>query len=589
MFFLVGLHLTAAQLWNDWNSLLIDTFVGSTAFGGGFSADSFTDLLWDQLDFGDAIATASTLIFDSWLTGVDFDAWLSSTTSKLGDLRNSADITSGMSTSEMIAQIDETDFDSSDLGWVENADLQSLLDDLQTLVTYMEVLSWTQDMDISAFPSLAELESVLSDFGYPRLYSMTDIYEFLNNEVASEIPDSFWYYQSDLGAIEEGLAKIISDENGAPSIEDVLSDMEQLIDELHSEVDNGETSLSDALDNLTLAYIALGMYTKDSAEILLSTSEVLLALFDVTNFGYNNLDSALGKDWLIKFVGAMQEINDDYEVCPNNYIRDIMRDQYSILQMLQYCPLLYIGSAPECYCLNNAGIYEDEDKQDVLMSMNCLFEDGDGLTVEQKLRVCNGEVIEVNEQNEILDALETLESLTDLLTGDNYGSSLISYVATEQLSNNFQEIIDDVEELSNFEIITNGTDREYVDSVSDYIVIFDNLLSDMDFDGSYTDQREAISDALNEALGEVIEEVDSNDEESQKSGRSVGKRVWIIVGFSVLILFSGMCCCYLKRRNAEFNKRIGLESGIEGYTGDLPQVSEEKAGTAETNGEPDMI
>jgi len=588
-FFLVGFDLIAAQIWNDWNSLLIDTFVDSTVFGGG--ADSFTDLLWDQLDFGDAIASASTSIFDSWLTGVDFDAWLSSTSSKLGNLHKSADITPGMSTSEMIAQIKGTGFDSSELGWDKNVDLQTMLDDLHTLATYMEVLSYTEDMDISAFPHLGELESVLSDFGYPSLYRMNDIYEFLNTEVASEIPDSFRSYQIWLGGIEDGFAEIISDEDGAPSVEEVLSEMKPLIKELHSEVANGETSLSDALENLNIAYKALDMYTKDSAETLLNTSEVLLALFDVTNFDYNNLDSDLGKNWLIKFVSAMQAINDEYEVCPNNYIRDIMMDQYTFFEMLEYCPLLWVGSEPGCECLNNAGIYEEEDKKDVLMSMNCLFQKGDDLTVEQTLRLCNGEVFEVNEQDKIVDALETLETLMDLLTGDNYGSSLILYVAADQVTKNFQEIIDDIEDLSNFEIITDGTDGDYLDSVSGYIDIFDNLLSDLNFDGSFADKGEKISEALDQAFGEVTHEVSSEDEEPQKTRKSgrVGKRVWIIVVFCVLILFCGMCCCYVKRRNAALKKTIALESEIESCSGDLPEVYEEEAGTAETNGEPEMI
>jgi len=451
----------------------------------------------------------------------------------------------------------------------------------------MEVLSYTEDFDLSAFPSLESLENLLADFGYPRVYSMTDIEEFLANGVVSEIPDSFPFYQSEVESIKNQLAEIISDDTDAPSIEDVLSNMKQLIDDMQSQVDNGETSLSDAVDNLNIAYTALGMYTEDPAEILLNTSEILLALFDNTNFDYNNLDSELGEDWLISFVGAMQEINDEEEVCPENYIRDIMNDQYRLWEMVRYCPLLYVGSAPDCNCLDNAGIYEDEDKQDVLKSMNCLFEEGDGLTVEQQLRVCNGEVIEVNEQDKILDALQTLESLTDLLTGDNYGSSLVLYVATEQLSDNFQDIIDDVEDLSDIQIITDGTDREYLDSVQDYIDSFDDLLSDLDFDGSYTDESEAISDSINKAFDQVNEEVD--DEESGKSGHSSGKVIWIIVVLCVFVLCLVMCWCRLKRRKISLENKIELETGIEYCVeGELPEGHKKKAGTDEENGEAEM-
>jgi len=587
-FFLVGLDIITAQIWNDWNNILIDTFIDSTVFGNDISADSFTDLLWDQLDFGDAIASASTLMFESWLTGVDFEAWLTSTTSQLVDVRSLADSNVLLSTSEIIDEIEDTGFDSTELGWKEEVDLHALLDNLQSLAMYMEVLSYTEGMDLSAFPSLESLENLLTDFGYPRVYSMSEIEEFLNG-VASEIPDSFPFYQSEVESIKNQLAEIISDDSDAPSIEDVLSNMEELIDDMQSQVDNGDTSLSTSVDDLKTAYIALGMYTKDPAEILLNTSEVLLALFDNTNFDYNNLDSGLGEDWLISFVGAMQEINDDEEVCPDNYIRDIMNDQYSLWEMLRYCPLLYVGNAPDCNCLNNAGIYEDDDKQDVLKSMNCLFEDGDGLTVEQQLRVCNGEVIEVNEQDKILDALETLESLTDLLTGDNYGSSLVLYVATDQLSDNFQDIIDDVEDLSDIRIITDGTDREYLDSVSDYIESFNDLLSDLDFDGSYADQSEAISDSINQAFDQVNEEVDGNDEESGKSGHSSDKVIWIIVVLCVFVLCLGMCWCRLKRRKISLENKIELETGIE-YSGEgeLPEGYEKKAGTAEANGESGM-
>lgn len=560
------------------------------------SGDSFTDLLWDQLDFGDAIASASTLMFDSWLTGIDVDAWLSSTTSQLIDLYDSANITSDMGTSEIVDAIEDTDFQSSELGWVENIDLQTMLDNLHTLAMYMEVLSFTQGLDISAFHSLGELESVLSDFGYPGLYSMTDIYEFLDKEVASDIPDSFQDYQSQLEVIEQELAAIISDEDGAPYIGDVLSDMEVLIDELQSEVDNGDTSLSDAVDNLTIAYIALGMYTEDPAEILLSISEDLLALFDETNFDYNDLDSELGKNWLSSFVGAMQEIsesdNNEYQVCPDNYIRDIMSDQYSYLQMGWNCHMLILnmGNSPDCDCLNNAGIYEDDDKQDILSSMNCLFTDGDDLTVEQQLRVCNGEVIEVNEKSEVLDALERFESLTDLLTGENYGSSLILYVTTAQLSNEFQEIIDDIIDLSSIQMISDGTEGEYLDYVSNYIDSFNNLLSDMDFDGSYSEQRRQLSDLLEQALGQVIED-DSNDAEPAKSGGSggsIGKLLWIALVLCVLMLgFAGfgLCCCYVKRRNTRFEE-IALEAGIEGNVGIInPEFNGKNIDTAVTSGE----
>jgi len=576
---LVGITTAQSDLWTDFNDKISDLFGDSTG-DEETNGDSFIDMLWDQLNFGDSTSSASTSILDAWLTGVEFDDYLDGINTEIRDLLNSADITSDMDTSEIIDAIEEAGFDPIAEGWGQDVDLQTVLDELQTLATDLEVLSYLQGMDLSVFPQLTELESLLSDFGYSGLYTLDDINEFLSDTVEAEITDSFPNYQSELQEIEDGLTQIIAGEDGAPSFEEVLSKLETLIDELQAEVDAGETSLTNALSDLTMAYDALSLFSENPSDVLLDLSEDLSSLFSDTNFDYDGLDVALGSDWLSAFISAMQEIyqtdNDQYEVCPDNYIKDIVRDQYSFANWYLNCPFLSLGQSPRCNCLENADIYGNDDKEDILSSMDCIFEDGDDLTVEQFLRQCEGEVIEVDDKDAIEDALETLEDLTNLLNFANYGDNLITDIDTSDLADGFQSIIDDINDLSNMDIITDGTDQEYLDSVSDYIDKFNDLVSDMDIDGTYTEEGQSISDLLENAWNALTSEDgstdgstddntdDNNDKEEKKGSNSIGKWVWVIVSLGVIIFLFAICCCYVKRRNSKL-AMIEIESEVEGY------------------------
>jgi len=592
-FYLIALEGIAAQssLWNEWTDKISDAF-GYANEDDSTDADSFVDMLWSQLNFGVATSSSSTAIFDSWLTGVEFDNYLSGITSQLTDLRATAGDTSNMNTSQIVAAINKAGFNSTAEGWANDVDLENVLEELYTMAVDLEALSFSAGMDLSVFPSLGGLESVLNDYGYEDLYTLEDINKFLDERVGSEIPDSYTEYQSNLQEIEDMLADIIAGEDDAADIVDVLSKMTELIDKLQAEVDGGNTNLKDALDDLTLAYEVLSMFGKTPTDILLDLSEDLLSLFTETNFDYDGLDSELGDDWLSSFVSVMQEIyakdNNEYEVCPDNFIQDILISEYSWRAYYAVnCPLVILGQTPSCTCLNNAGIYGNEDKEAVLASMNCRFDEDDDLTVQQILRQCNGEVIEdtPDDKDAIQDAFETLEGLTDLLTEDNYGSNLVSDKNITELSSEFQEIIDAMEVLSDTEIVSDGTDEDYEDSVSDYLENFNTLVSDLDMDGTYSDEGQSITDIVNSAYNSFFDGDESSEpQEPTKSGSSIPKWVWVIVALGSLACLFGAHCCYIRRKNNKLD-RIAVETEIEGFGGQYMEPLPAKTAVTSEEGE----
>jgi len=570
-FFLIVLEGIAAQsnLWNDWTAKI------SQAFGYTAKKDeSFIDVLWNQLDFGKATSSSSTSILDGWLTGIKLDDYLSGMNSKLSDLLKNAGDTSKMNTSQIVAAIRKSGFNSTTEGWAKDVNLQDVLKELHTMAADLEALSFKQGMNLKVFPSLGKLESVLKDYGYSDLYTLDDVNKFLKDKVGTEIPDSYKDYQSDLEDIEEMLTDIIARKKDAPSITDVSLKMAQLIAKLQAEVNGGSTDLKDALDDLILANKVLSIFGKSSSDNLLDLSEDLLSLFTETKFDFDGLDNKFGIDWLSSFVSAMQEIystdHHEYEVCPDSFIKDILKKEYSWYQYPLYCPMLMFGQTPNCRCLNNAGIYGNEDKKVVLKSMNCRFNKADKMSVEQILRKCNGEKIDVaDNKSEIKDAFKTLDGLTDLLTDTNYGKNLILDRNITVLSNEFKKIIGAMEVLSGTKIVSDGSNKDYMDSVSDYLDKFKTLVSDLNLDGTYSEQSKAISDLVSSAFNsfkenDSAEQKPNEPQEPTKGGRAIAKWVWVVVALGILGFLLGVYCCYVKRKNNKLD-RITVETEIEGF------------------------
>jgi len=257
-FFVSSFAVVAAQseAWTDWIDILRNTFDDVTSVDST-DANSFTELLWDQLNFADATTSSTSLLLDGWLTGVDFDDFLSDVTSKLDDLLDTAGDTSSTDTSEIIAAIEDAGYDPTGEGWIDGLDLQEFTDILDLIALHLEILS-AEGMDLSVFPHLDELEAELEKYGYVGLWSVSDIEEYLQESV--NIPSSFTHFNDELNSIIEGLEEINSDSENTMSLEEMLSDMKTLIEELESEVDLGETSLEDPLSALQTAYETLELF-----------------------------------------------------------------------------------------------------------------------------------------------------------------------------------------------------------------------------------------------------------------------------------------------------------------------------------------
>jgi len=306
---LAGTFVSGNSILDTWNDIVGDTF----------GDNSWTDL--DQVDFEDATALSSSSLFDGWLTGIDFNDYINNSNAQLQDMLDSIGDTSGMNTSQIVEALEDAGWDPADNGWDEDADLETVLDEMSAMVSNMEVLSWMEGGELdSEFPALEDMESMLTDFGYDDLYSLDDMNDFLNTTVEDALPDSYTDYQMDLDDIEAGLTEIMNGETDAPSIDDVLGEMETMIESMEADVNDGATDLQAPLDALKSVNTALSDFDIEPTDMLHQTAEDLGSLFNDTNFDYGDLNETLGSGWLSDFETAMEDLSsEDVEV-------DNMRD-----------------------------------------------------------------------------------------------------------------------------------------------------------------------------------------------------------------------------------------------------------------------
>jgi len=373
-----------------------------------------TFLLWFTAISAQAVV--NSLLY-GWLTAVDFDEFLSDIESQLGDIRNPLGDTSSMDTAEIVAAIDDAGFYPSDAGWMEDVGVGELIYTLYDITIYLNILASETGMNLNAFPHLGALEVELEKFGFAGLYSFSDIAEYLQESLNSLPSDSQYY--SDLESIIEALSE------DDPSYDNVMLPLGTLIDELQSEVDGGEANFVGPLENLEVSYAVLELFTEDPTRILIQLSEELETLFSYSGFEYNGLGSELGSNWLRTFTVALKSIfeaeDETCEVCPDDFVEDTLRDEYnSIFFFLTNCREMVFGEAPDCQCLNGANLYNNPLKEDVVSSLNCLYLEGDDLTVEQTLLICNGEEIEVTCTSVVEEAFEQLQHLARLLFETNF-------------------------------------------------------------------------------------------------------------------------------------------------------------------------
>jgi len=583
-------------MWSGWNDILGDTFGDNTWIDDSIGGDSFTDFIWDQIDFGDATDEASSSLFEGWLTGIDMDDFMSNINNQLQtmlDLDPLGGDTSGMSTDEIVEAINNAGFDPTDYGWDQNANLQDVLDEMSAVATDMEVMSWMEGWDLDEFPALDGLESTLNDFGYDDLYSLEDINSYLETNVEDIMPDGYTEYQTQLDAIEAELNEIMNGDSDAPSMDSVLSDIESMINSMQTDVNNGATDLTEPLENLENVYDVLSYFDMEPTDMLAQMAEDMNSLFEDTDYDYGGLDDTLGSDWLSNFETAMQELSgmNDYEVCEDNFVKSTLSAQYNTVAAYGVSCIRLVGyNVLDCTCLNNAGIYGNTDKADVQESLMCLLNEDDDLTVEQTLRECNGEDVEMETT---LDAFELLDELTSQLTLDNFADMDDDLVDTDELSERWEDIISGIEDLSNSEIDTDGTMDDYKDSLSDWIDNLESLVDDLDIDGSYTERGQEITDMLDDALSTF--ELDEDDTDSMESDETAASNkddsmewyVWVLIAVAAILLICVICGFTVYQKNRKLSRlAIGIESETYAQVeGDAPLVPAANAGTTAGEGE----
>jgi len=370
-------------------------------------------LLWLT---GASAQSIVTPLLHGWLTGVDFDGFLGNITSQLGDLADDYGDNA----------IEDAAFDPADYGWTEDIDAGELLNSLWDITLYLEMLSSETGLDLGSFSHLEDLEAELENFGYTRLYNVSDVEEFLTDSL-----DSFTNttsYHTDLEDIIEALGEISTGSEDAPDLEEVLQLLESLISEIQIEVENGETDFVDPLSDLQVAYDVLELFAEDPNEIFIRLAEELEVVFEETSFDYNELETELGSDWLETFITSIEEFfgndNEKHEVCADGFVEETLEDVYgrSWFSWYKNCKVDFIFSLPpDCDCLNGADLYDNPLKEDVVSSLNCLFKEGNDLTVKQTLLECNGEEVETG----VEDPLDMLKDLAELLIEESFEDSLV--------------------------------------------------------------------------------------------------------------------------------------------------------------------
>jgi hypothetical protein len=530
---LAGIAANEKSLWN------LVTGAVEQAFGDHSLLNEIASgNLWDQLDIGVATASMHTGLIEGLLSEIDFDAYVEGMFTQLQGMLELAGDTTGMNTTQIVEAAKAAGFEPQSYGWEEDVDMEDLLDQLQTLVLSLEVLSYTEDLNLTGYSSLDDMQSLLTEFGYDDLYDLGGINDYLENTVENAIPLQYTEYLSQLNEIEEELEDIINGESDALSLDEVLSNVEALRDALESE---GASDLDEAIDGLYTVIEVLKFFDLEPIGILTVLSENMETIFDETNYSLDDLDTSVGDEWLSDFVSAMEVLsgNNMYEVCESNYAQNIIKNEYeTVATYVSMCPLMVtFSAAPSCHCLQGTGLYDNPDKEDVLNSLNCLFNAEEDLTVEQSLHECYGENIQIDQMR---DVFETLGGLAGGLAGDN----LENFDDMSNLSEQYEDIWNDLDDLADSDIVSDGSDDEYKDSMTSWIDSFEELLADLDADGTYAAERQEITDMLDSAVSNLQSEKDSKDDESEESAGASGANSlqwWAVL----LIIVSVAAICFL--------------------------------------------
>jgi len=546
---LAGIVLSEGNIWDTLQNMLEDTIEETI---DDLSEESITDKIWDLVDMSDATVGTNVVLLDGFLTGVEINNFMEGMNSAMEDIMDEAGVTEGMNQTEIFNAVNLNGFNATEYGWDSGLDLENMLDNYDKMVKDMERLSFMEGMDLSGLTNLDETENMLRDFGYDGPYSMSDIEEDLDDVNISQ-------YNTQMMDIQGGLVDVMS---GSGDLDAVISDLEALQDSLQSDIDDGEVDLQESLDELTKNFDRLVEYSEDPSEALLDLAETVGHVFDETNFNYAGVTDELGVDWLGNFTESVRKITGNYEVCDD--VSNIIQQEYSSAATFTANCIYNVVS---CECLDGAGLYNNAEKKDVIDSLKCFHDATDHLTVEQKLRECNGVSVEIVDS---MDAVETLGELATLMTEDNY-EGITKNMNTSELSEDYSTALNSLEELE--ETIINADDlEEALEQVKGNV---DNLLVDLGVNVTVDELVDAALDAV----------VTENDVKGK--GKSVEWWAWLLISLAILGVILLICrLIQLRQKNTKLGNiasEVELEEGQEGQVNTAGEALQNKpieAGTS---------
>jgi len=295
-----------------------------------------------------AAQSAGSSLLDGLLSGIDTDDLLSDAASLLGDPNTVGDVS--LNTSEIIAAVDDAGYESNDESWTKLAGA------IYDVTLYMEILAAKGDMDLTEYPQILTVEEVLENYGFPMLYGLSDIVEYLESSLT--VFSTTDKNHANLKFIIEALQEINNGIEGAPALEEVLLHLGTFIDELQEETDGGEMAYVDTLAGLKFVYKTLDLHSKDSTEVQIMLLERLLTLIDEVGYDYDGLDDELGSGWQKRFEDVIQAFLEADDEMTSACAYDLFDYTLNVPVDVAFCwastcwNSLFGDSGP-CACLSN--------------------------------------------------------------------------------------------------------------------------------------------------------------------------------------------------------------------------------------------
>lgn len=352
-----------------------------------------------------SVAAQGTSLLDGLLMGIDIDDLLSDVALLLGDPNTVGN--SSLDNSEIITTVEDAGFDLNDSSWMEDVNLEEVAGALYDVTLYLEILAAKGVVDLTAYPQLGAVEAALENYGYPVLYSLSDIVNYLESSLTTlPITDK---YSGNLEFIIEALQEINNGSEGAPALEEVLLLLGTLIAELQAETDGGEMAYVDSLVDLQVVYPILELFSKDPTEVQIMLLEELLTLINEVGYDFDGLDAELGSGWQNKFEDVIQAFLEADDETTSACAYDLIDYTLSVPIDVGFCWAttcwnVLFGDRGPCACFNKRNPFQEA----ISSSANCPS------VMESSSIFCNFKAVCLPGIRETFDQQQDLEALLSL-------------------------------------------------------------------------------------------------------------------------------------------------------------------------------